>query len=63
MAEKKKEKPKCSECSHTIRKRCKFGATIHCTLDGSMMNVTEIVEQDGRTLFCPLLRLGDEDAE
>lgn len=61
--EQNKENPKCSECSHKIKKRCRFGATLHCTLDGSMMDVTHIVAQDGRTLLCPLLRLEGKDAE
>lgn len=59
MEDKKKENPKCSECSHTIKKRCRFGATIHCALSGDMMDVTHIVVQDGRTLLCPLLKVGE----
>lgn len=55
----KKENPKCSECSHKIGRRCKFGTSLHCTFDGSMMDVTHIVAQDGRTLLCPLLKVGE----
>lgn len=57
--EQSKEKPKCSECTHILKKRCRFGATLHCALHEDMMDVTKIVEQDGRTLFCPLVRSGE----
>ena len=54
-----KEKPKCSECPHTIKSRRNFGEAIHCTLNEDMMDVTHIAAQDGRTLLCPLLRVGE----
>lgn len=59
VAEQKKEAPKCSDCRHTIQKRCRFGVELHCALHEDMMNVTHVVAQDGRTLFCPLVRQGE----
>ena len=57
--EEQKEKPKCKGCEHIISKRQKFSATLHCALHEDMMDVTKVVEQNGRTLFCPLTRKGE----
>ena len=58
---KQKEEPKCSECTHKLQKRQRFGASFHCALHEDMMDVTHIVVQGGRTLCCPLLRVGGVD--
>ena len=49
-----KEKPlECKSCPYTAVYPRKYGFTIHCKLEPTLMDVTHV---NGRSLLCPLLR-------